>query len=99
MPDVALKTIRDHATNTLSMAMRMGNKVSKVNVSDLETIRTTDIIHLNRETNDILNTILLKATLHISKLESSKIKTQDILRKVRVENKALKVKFKKLQDE
>ena len=35
----------------------------------------------------------------MSKLESSKTKNQDLLRKVRVENKALKVQFQKLQDE
>ena len=97
-PDVALKTVRDHATDTLSLAMTMGNKVSEVRVK-LENIPTVDIIHLNKETGDILNTRLLKATLQISKLESSKTKNQDLLRKVRVENKALRVKFKKLQDE
>ena len=97
-PDVVLKTVRDHATDTLSLAMTVGNKVSEVKVN-LENIPTTDIIHLNKETSDILNTRLLKATLQMSKLESSKIKTQDLLRKVRVENKALRVKFKKLQYE
>ena len=35
----------------------------------------------------------------MSKIESIKNKTQDLLRKVRVENKALKVQFQKLQDE
>ena len=61
-PNVTLKTVRDHATNTPSLAMTVGNKVSEVNVN-LEIIPTTDIIHLNRETSDILNTGLLKATL------------------------------------
>ena len=93
--DVALNTVRDHATDTLNLAMMVGNKVSEVKVN-IQNIPTTDIIHLNRETSDILNTTLLKATLQISKLESSKKKNQDLLRKVRVENKALKVKFKKL---
>ena len=78
--------------------MKMGNKVLEVKENQ-ENIPTMDIIHLNKETNDILNTILLKATLQMSKMESSKIKTQDLLRKVRVENKALKVKFKNLHDE
>ena len=32
-------------------------------------------------------------------VKSSKTKTQDLLRKVRVENKALKFKFQKLQGE
>ena len=80
-PNVALKTVRDHATNTLNMALIVGNKVSEVDVN-LTQVPTTDIIHLNRETSDILNTRLLKSTLQMSKLELSKEKTQDILRKV-----------------
>ena len=51
------------------------------------------------KTKDILNTKLLKATLHMSKLDFSKTKTQDLLRKVIFENKALKVQFQRLQDE
>ena len=31
--DVTLKTIRDHAKDTLSLAMTVGNKVSEVNVN------------------------------------------------------------------
>ena len=65
----------------------------------LEKVPTTDIIHLNRETSDILNTRLLKATLQMSKLEASKTKTLDLLRKVRVENKALKVQINNSQNE
>ena len=61
-PNVALKTVRDHATDTLSLALAVENKVSKVNVS-LSKVPTSDIIHLNKETGDILNTRLLKATI------------------------------------
>ena len=94
-PNVALKTVRDHATDTLSMALTVGNKVSEVNVN-LTKVPITDIIHLNKETDDILNTRLLKATLQMSKLKLRKEKTQDLLRKVRVENKALKVQITNL---
>ena len=97
-PDVTFKTVRDHVKDTLSLAMNVGNKVSKVNVN-LENIPTTDVIHLNRETNDILNTRLLKATIQMPKMETNKKKTQDLLRKERVENKALTSKIKKLQDD
>ena len=61
-PNVVLKTVRDHATNTLSLALEMGNKVSEVSVNLLK-VPTTDIIHLNKETGDILNARLLKATI------------------------------------
>ena len=88
----------DHATYTLILALTVGNKVSKVNMN-LKKVPTTDIIHLNKETGDILNTRLLKATLQISKLEASKTKTLDLLRKVRIENKALKIQINNLQNE
>ena len=97
-PNVALNTVRDHATDTLTMALTLGTKVSEVN-ENLTKVPTTDIIHVNKETSDIFNTRLLKATLQMSKLELSKEKTQDLLRKVRVENKALKVQINNLQNE
>ena len=78
-PNVALNTVRDHATDTFILALTMGNKMSEVNVN-LAKVPTTDIIHLNRETGDILNARLLKATLQISKLEASKTKTLYLLR-------------------
>ena len=93
-----MKIVRDHVKDTLSLAMTVGNRVFEVNVN-LGNIPTTDMIHLNRETSDILNTRLLKATLQMSKLESIKKKTWDLLRKERVENKALRIKINKLQDD
>ena len=50
--NVALNIVRDHATDTLSLAFSMGNKVSEVSVN-LSKVPTTDIIHLNKETGDI----------------------------------------------
>ena len=76
----------------------MGNKVSEVSVN-LSKVPTTDIIHLNKETGDILNTRFLKATIQVSKLEESKEKTLNLLRKMRVENKALKTQINSLQNE
>ena len=46
-PNVALETVRDHTTDTLSLALAMGNKVSEVSVN-LSKVPTTDIIHLNK---------------------------------------------------
>ena len=57
-PNMALKTIRDHAIDTLSLALEVGNKMFEVNVS-LSKVPTSDIIHLNKEIRDILNTRLL----------------------------------------
>ena len=88
----------DHAKDTLSLAMTIGNKVSEVSVN-LEKIPTTYVIHLHRETCDIIYTKLLKSTLQVSKLESNKKKVQDLLQKENIENKALQIKIKKLQEE
>ena len=94
-PNVAFRSVRDHARDTLNLALTVGNKVSEVNVN-LKKVPTTDIIHLNKETSDILNNRLLKATPQISKMEPSKTKTLDLLRKVTVENKALKIQINNL---
>ena len=64
---VVLKIVRDHATDTLSLALEMGNKVSEVSVN-LSKVPTTDIIHLNKETGHIFNAKFLKATIQMSKL-------------------------------
>ena len=97
-PNVALKTVRDHATDTLSLSLAVGNKVFKVIVS-LSKVPTSDIIHLNKETRDILNTRLLKATIQLSKSEESKDKTSNLLRNLRVEIKELKAQINNLQKE
>ena len=97
-PNIALKTVRDHATDTLSLALAMGEKVFEVSVN-ISKVPTTDNILLNKETRDILNTRLLKATIQMSKLEESKEKTSNLLRKAKVENKALKAQINNLQKE
>ena len=79
-PNIALKTVRDHATDTLSLALAMGEKVFEVSVN-ISKVPTTDNILLNKETRDILNTRLLKATIQMSKLEESKAKTLNLLRR------------------
>ena len=94
-PNVPLKTVRDHATDTLSIALAVGTKVSEVNVS-LSKVPTSDIIHPNKEIGDILNTRLLKANIQLSKSEESKAKTSNLLRKLRVEIKALKSQINNL---
>ena len=66
---------------------------------NLSKVPTTDIIHLNKESRDILNTRLLKATIQMSKMEESKEKTSNLLRKVRVENKTLKAQINSFQKE
>ena len=97
-PNVALKAVRVHATDTLSLALAVGSKVSEVNV-ELSKIPHSNIIHLSKEIGGILNTRLLKANIQLSKSVKSKAKTSNLLRKLRVEIKALKAQINSLQKE
>ena len=60
--DVSLVTVRDQTKNTLNLAVTTGNKVAEMRMN-LKNIPTTDMIHLHRETGDMIYTNLLKATL------------------------------------
>ena len=95
---MALKAVRDHAIDTLSLALEAGSKVSKVNVN-LSKVPNSNIIHLSKEIVGILNTRLLKASIQLSKSKESKAKTSNLLRKLRVEMKALKAQINSLQKE
>ena len=66
---------------------------------NLKNIPTTDVIQLHRETGDIIYIDLLKVTLQVSKLQSSKKIVEDLLRKEKVENKSHQTQIKKVQVE
>ena len=57
--DVSLVTVRDQAKDTLNLAVTTGNKVAELRMS-LKNIPTTDMIHLHRETCDIIYIDLLQ---------------------------------------
>ena len=79
--------------------MTTGNKVAEMRMN-LKNIPTTDMIHLHRETCDIIYTDLLKATLKVSKLQSSNKRVhEDLIRKEKVENKSHQTQIKKIQVE
>ena len=97
-PNMVLKNVQDHATDTLSLALVVGNKVSEVNVS-LSKVPTSDIIHLNKEIGDIPDTRQLKAAIQLSKSEKIKVRTSNLLIKLKVEIKSLKSQINNLQKE
>ena len=94
--DVSLVTIRNQAKGTLNLAVTVENKVAKLRMN-MKKVRTIDIIHLHKETSDIIYIYLLQATLKVSNLQSGKKKVEDLLRKEKVENKAHQAQIKKLQ--
>ena len=93
--NVVLKAIRDHATDTLSLALAEGSKVTEVNVN-LSKVPNSDVIHLSKEIGGILNNRLLKASIQLSKSKEGKARTSNLLRKVRAEVKALQSQIKNL---
>ena len=80
------------------MEVTTWNKVVEMRIK-LKNIPTIDMIHLHRETCDIIYTDFLKETLQVSKLQSSKKRVEDLLRKEKVENKSYQTQIKKLQVE
>ena len=85
--DVSLVTVRDKDKDTLNLAVTTVNKVGELRMN-LNNIPTTDMIHLHKENGDIIYTDLLQETLQVSKLQSSKKRVEEFLKKEKVENKS-----------
>ena len=94
--DVSLVTVRDHSQNTLNLAITTKNEVVEMKMN-LENIPIPDMIHLHKKTRDIIYTDMLKATLKLSRLQSSKRKIENQLRQEKVQNRAHQVQIKNLQ--
>ena len=89
-------TVKDHTLNTLNMEITTKNKVVEMKMK-LENIHILGMIHLHKKVGDIIYTDLLKATLKVSRMQSSKRKIENQLRKEKVENKAHQQPIKKSQ--
>ena len=64
---------------------------------DLENIPIPDMIHLHKQTRDILFIDMLKDTLKLSKLQTSKSRIENQLMQEKVENESHESQIKKLQ--
>ena len=64
---------------------------------NLDDIPIPNMVHLHKQTGDILFTHLLKIMLALSKLQTLKGKIENQLRQEKVENKAHQTQIKKLQ--
>ena len=76
--------------------MTIGNKVAEMRMN-LKNTPSTGMIHLHRETCDIIYTDFLKETLQVSKLQSSKKRVEYLHRKEKVEDKSHQTQIKKIQ--
>ena len=63
----------------------------------METILVPNMTHLHKQTREIIYSGFLKATLKVSKLQSTKRKAENQLRQERVENKAHRQQIKNIQ--
>ena len=59
--------VKDHTQNTLNLVIETKNKVSKMTMS-LENIHIPNMIHLHKQTCDIIYIDLLKETLKVSRM-------------------------------
>ena len=84
---MSLIVVRDHSHNTLNLDLTTKNKVVEMKIN-LENIPIPDMIHMHKQTMDILFTDLLKATLKLSKLHTNKSRIENQLRKEKVEKKS-----------
>ena len=90
---VSLVSVRDLSQNTLNLEIVTKNKVVEMKMS-LENIPIPYMIHLHKQTGDIIYIDLLKETLKVSRLQSSKSNIENQLGKEKVENKAHKRRIK-----
>ena len=94
--EVSMVSVRDYKHKTLNMDIDSRNKVDEMKIN-LDDIPVPDIIHLHNTTRDLIHIDLMKSNLKISKLQSSKIRIENQLRKEKVENRAHQAQIKKLQ--
>ena len=84
---MSLDTVRDRVQNTLNLAVETKNKVVEMRMN-IKNIYVPDMIHLHKKTGEVIYSDLLKATLKVSRLQSSKSKVENQGRQERAENKA-----------
>ena len=77
-------TIKDHAKNTLNLAVSTKNRIAEMRLN-LQHIIVPDMIHLHKQTGEVIYSDLLKKTLKVSRLQSTKRKIENQLRQERVE--------------
>ena len=94
--DISLVTVKDHVKNTLNLTVATQNRVIEMRFN-LHKILVSNKIDLHKKTWEVIYTDLMKATLKVSKLQTtiSKIKIQ--LKQEKVENKIHQQQIKKLQ--
>ena len=77
--EVSLVTIKDHTINTLNLEIATRNIITEMRLN-LKAILVHDMLHLHKKTREVIYIDLMKATLKVSKLQSTLSKTENQLR-------------------
>ena len=64
--EIYLVIVRDHAKNTLNLLVSTKNRIAEMRLN-LKYIPIPDMIHLHKQTGEVIYSDLLKATLKVSK--------------------------------
>ena len=94
--EVSLVTVKDHARNTLNLAVATINRIVEMRFN-LKYILVPNMIHLHNHIGEFIYSDLMKATLKVSKLQSTMSKIENQQRQEKVENKVHQEQLKKLQ--
>ena len=93
---VSLIIVKDHVKNTLNLAVATYDRVLEMRL-DLLKVPVPDKIHLHKHTGEVNYTDLLKATLKVSKLQTTISILENQLKREKIENKTYQQQIKKLQ--
>ena len=77
--DIYLVTATDHAKNTLKLPVATKNKIVEMRLN-LENILVPYMIHLHKQTRDVIYSNMLKFTLKVSNIQLKKNKIENQLR-------------------
>ena len=74
--EVSLVTVKDHAKNTLNLAVSTKNRIEEMRLN-LKDIPVPDMMHLHKQIGELIYSDLLKSTLKVSKLQSIHTKIEN----------------------
>ena len=76
---VSLVIVKYHAKNTLNLVVYTKNMVAEMRLN-IKDIPVLDMIHLYNQTGEVIYSDLLKATLKVSKMQSTQTKIENQIR-------------------
>ena len=94
--EVSLVTIKDHAKNNLNLVEATQNRVVEMRLN-MQKILVPAKTHIHKQTREVIYTDMMKATLKVSKLQSTLSRIENQLKQDKAETKVYQQQIKKLQ--